>query len=65
MQYYSRYTAKHLRPIAKKIAVVVRNAPTAKLKAVYTKYQSSKLYKIAMRSELYDKLIESIINHTE
>ncbi|XP_011182206.2 G2/mitotic-specific cyclin-B [Zeugodacus cucurbitae] len=65
MQYYSRYTAEHLRPIAKKIAVVVRNAPTAKLKAVYTKYQSSKLYKIAMRSELYDKLIDSIINHDE
>lgn len=65
MQYYSRYTAEHLRPIAKKIATVVRNAPTAKLKAVYTKYQSSKLYKIAMRSELYDKLIDSIINHAE
>ncbi|XP_050326346.1 G2/mitotic-specific cyclin-B [Bactrocera neohumeralis] len=65
MQYYSRYTAEHLRPIATKIATVVRNAPSAKLKAVYTKYQSSKLYKIAMRSELYDKLIDSIINHTE
>ncbi|XP_036331247.1 G2/mitotic-specific cyclin-B [Rhagoletis pomonella] len=65
MQWYSHYSAEHLRPIAKKIAAVVRNAPAAKLKSVYTKYQKSKFYKISLRSELYDKLIDSIINHAE
>ncbi|CAD7015320.1 unnamed protein product [Ceratitis capitata] len=65
MQWYSRYSPEHLRPIAKQIAKVVRNAPNAKLKAVYNKYQSSKLYKIALRSELYDKLIDSIIEQAE
>ncbi|XP_054739509.1 G2/mitotic-specific cyclin-B [Anastrepha obliqua] len=65
LQWYSHYTAEHLRPIAKKIAGVVRNAATAKLKAVYTKYHSSKFHTIAARSELYDKLIDSIISHIE
>ncbi|XP_067630917.1 G2/mitotic-specific cyclin-B [Eurosta solidaginis] len=65
MQWYSHYTPDHLRPISRKIANVVRHANVAQLKAVYTKYQSSKLYKISMRSELYDKLIDSIINSNE
>lgn len=62
LEWYSRYSADHLRPIAKKIASVARNAPHAKLKAVYTKYQASKFQKVSMRSELYSTLMDSIIS---
>ncbi|XP_023298946.2 G2/mitotic-specific cyclin-B isoform X2 [Lucilia cuprina] len=62
LEWYSRYSPEHLRPIAKKIASVARNAPHAKLKAVYTKYQASKFQKVSMRSELYSPLMDSIIS---
>ncbi|XP_013108370.2 G2/mitotic-specific cyclin-B [Stomoxys calcitrans] len=62
LEWYSRYSPEHLRPIAKKIASVARNAPNAKLKAVYTKYQASKFQKVSTRSELYSPLMDSIIS---
>lgn len=62
LEWYSRYSPEHLRPITKKIAFVARNAPNAKLKAVYTKYQASKLLKVSLRSELYSILMDSIIS---
>lgn len=65
LEWYSRYSAEHLGPIAKKIATVARNAPNAKLKAVYSKYQASKFQKVSMRSELYSKLMDSIVSSKE
>lgn len=65
LEFYSRYSPEHLRPIAKKIATVARNAPNAKLKAVYTKYQASKFQKVSTRSELYSTLMSSIISSKE
>lgn len=65
MEWYSRYSPEHLRPIAKKIAAVARNAPNAKLKAVYTKYQASKFQKVSTRSELYSTLMDSIVSSKE
>ncbi|XP_061394855.1 G2/mitotic-specific cyclin-B [Musca vetustissima] len=65
LEWYSRYSPEHLRPIAKKIATVARNAPNAKLKAVYTKYQASKFQKVSTRSELYSTLMDSIISSKE
>lgn len=65
LEWYSRYSPEHLRPIAKKIATVARNAPNAKLKAVYTKYQASKFQKVSTRSELYSTLMDSIVSSKE
>lgn len=62
LEWYSRYPAEHLHPIAKKIAALARNAATAKLKSVYTKYQSQGLLKVSMRPELTSPLMDSIIN---
>ncbi|KAM7342514.1 cyclin B isoform 2-T2 [Cochliomyia hominivorax] len=62
LEWYSRYSVEHLRPIAKKLASVARNAPHAKLKAVYTKYQASKFQKVSMRSELYSTFMDSVIS---
>ena len=61
LEFYSRYSADALRPIARKIAAVAMRAPTAKLKAVYTKYITSKFQKISLRSELYGAKMESIV----
>uniref|UniRef100_A0A1A9WI26 Uncharacterized protein n=1 Tax=Glossina brevipalpis TaxID=37001 RepID=A0A1A9WI26_9MUSC len=37
MQWYSRYRVEHIKPIARKIAVIARYARDAKLKSVYNK----------------------------
>ncbi|XP_023177817.2 G2/mitotic-specific cyclin-B [Drosophila hydei] len=59
--HYSRYTAAYLRPIARQIAKLARDAPTAKLRAIYTKYQANKFQKIALRPELSSPLLDSIV----
>jgi len=59
--HYSRYTAQHLRPITKQIAKLVREAPSAKLRSIYSKYQANKFQKIALRSELSSPLMDSIV----
>ncbi|EDW09095.2 G2/mitotic-specific cyclin-B [Drosophila mojavensis] len=59
--HYSRYTAAYLRPIARQIAKLARDAPTAKLRAIYTKYQANKFQKIALRPELSSALLDSIV----
>uniref|UniRef100_A0A1A9ZX30 Uncharacterized protein n=1 Tax=Glossina pallidipes TaxID=7398 RepID=A0A1A9ZX30_GLOPL len=63
LQWYSRYRVEDIKPIAKKIASVARNARTVKLKAVYNKYKSTKFQRISMRPELYGALIDSIIKN--
>ncbi|KAL7744024.1 hypothetical protein ACLKA6_001255 [Drosophila palustris] len=59
---HSRYTEQHLRPITRQIAKLAREAPHAKLRSVYSKYQASKLGKIALRSELSGPLMDSIVD---
>uniref|UniRef100_A0A1B0ADY1 Cyclin C-terminal domain-containing protein n=1 Tax=Glossina pallidipes TaxID=7398 RepID=A0A1B0ADY1_GLOPL len=63
LQCYSRYSVEHIKPIARKIASIARNARTVKLKAVYNKYKSTKFQRISMRPELYGALIDSIIKN--
>uniref|UniRef100_A0A1B0BN71 Uncharacterized protein n=1 Tax=Glossina palpalis gambiensis TaxID=67801 RepID=A0A1B0BN71_9MUSC len=63
LQWYSRYCVEHIKPIARKIAAIARNARTVKLKAVYNKYKSAKFQRISMRPELYGVLIDSIIKN--
>ncbi|XP_016930588.3 G2/mitotic-specific cyclin-B [Drosophila suzukii] len=62
LTFYSRYSAAHLRPITRQIAKLARDAPQAKLKAIYNKYQGSKFQKIALRTELTGALMDSIVN---
>uniref|UniRef100_A0A1A9WYG5 Uncharacterized protein n=1 Tax=Glossina brevipalpis TaxID=37001 RepID=A0A1A9WYG5_9MUSC len=63
LQWYSRYRVEHLKPIARKIAVIARNARTVKLKAVYNKYKSTKFQRISIRQEFHGILIDSIIKN--
>ncbi|KAI8037532.1 G2/mitotic-specific cyclin-B [Drosophila gunungcola] len=65
LTYYSRYSAAHLRPITRLIAKLARDAPQAKLKAIYNKYQGSKFQKIALRTELSGALIDSIVGQSQ
>ncbi|XP_020799659.1 G2/mitotic-specific cyclin-B [Drosophila serrata] len=64
LAFYSRYSAAHLRPITRQIAKLARDAPQAKLKAIYNKYQGSKFQKIALRPELSGPLLDSIIGQS-
>ncbi|XP_016976555.1 G2/mitotic-specific cyclin-B [Drosophila rhopaloa] len=64
LTFYSRYSAAHLRPITRLIAKLARDAPQAKLKAVYNKYQGSKFQKIALRTELSGALMDSIVGQS-
>ncbi|XP_034477511.1 G2/mitotic-specific cyclin-B [Drosophila innubila] len=59
--HYSQYTAQHLRPITRQIAKLVREAPAAKLKSIYIKYQANKFQKISLRQELSSPLLDSIV----
>lgn len=62
LKFYTGYTADNLRPLVKKIATLLKNAPTAQLKAVFNKYQSSKFDKIALKSELNASRLEKLIS---
>ncbi|XP_017024830.1 G2/mitotic-specific cyclin-B [Drosophila kikkawai] len=64
LSFYSRYSAADLRPITRQIAKLARDAPQARLKAVYNKYQGSKFQKIALRQELSGPLLDSIIGRS-
>ncbi|XP_055380027.1 G2/mitotic-specific cyclin-B [Condylostylus longicornis] len=65
VEHYSTYSSTYLKPLVKKIAVVLKNAPKAKVKSIYTKHRSEKYFKISTRPELYGKTIDSIINSDE
>ncbi|XP_043641969.1 G2/mitotic-specific cyclin-B isoform X2 [Drosophila teissieri] len=65
LTFYSRYSSAHLRPITRRIAKLARDAPQAKLKAIYNKYQGSKFQKIALRTELTGALMDSIVGQSQ
>ena len=45
--HYTKYSLSDLRPTVERLAVVLVNAPTAKLATVYQKYSNKKFMKIA------------------
>ena len=45
--HYTKYTLEEIRPTIERLAVVLINAPTAKLATVYQKYSNKKFMKIA------------------
>ena len=45
--HYTKYTLEEIRPTIERLAVILVNAPTAKLATVYQKYSNKKFMKIA------------------
>lgn len=52
LEYYSKYTVQELKPIAQQIVKLLKNAPSAKLKAAYVAYGSSKNMRISHSAEV-------------
>lgn len=51
LEYYSSYSLDQLLPTTTRLATILKAAPEAKLKAVYTKYLSKKFLKVAAMEE--------------
>lgn len=52
MQFYTKYKLNDLRPVIGALAKIVLNAPSAKEKAVYSKYSTNSFDKVALRAEI-------------
>lgn len=52
IQYYTTYSEQKLMPIVQKLALVVKETPGAKLRAVYNKYNQPKLGEISTHPQL-------------
>jgi len=57
---YTKYSLSDLRPTVERLAVVLVNAPTAKLATVYQKYSNKKFMKIARIPVLDDPALKKI-----
>lgn len=60
MQFYSKYKLSEIRPVIGSLAKIVLKVPTAKEKAVLTKYSSNSFEKVALRPELYGPIMEHL-----
>lgn len=60
MKYYTKYTLDDLRPVISTLAKIIYDAPTAKEKAVYTKYSTNSFDKVALRPELYSAVMTTL-----
>lgn len=60
LHFYTTYSETYLRPIMLKLAEVVQEAPTSKIKSVYTKYRMPKFSQVAVRSELNEKNMQEL-----
>jgi len=58
--HYTKYTLEEIRPTIERLAVVLINAPTAKLATVYQKYSNKKFMKIARIPVLEDPALKKI-----
>lgn len=65
LNFYTTYSEAYLRPIVLKLAEVVLEAPTNKIKAVYTKYRMPKSSQVAVCSELNEKNVKELIKMLE
>lgn len=63
LKYYSNFDVTELWPLTKKIALLARNAPEDKLKAIYTKYKAEIFHKLLYKEELYNDVLDLIINY--
>merc|ERR1719186_27750 len=58
--HYTKYTLELIRPTIERLAVILVNAPTAKLATVYQKYSNKKFMKIARIPVLEDPALKKI-----
>jgi len=58
--HYTKYTLEEIRPTIERLAVILVNAPTAKLATVYQKYSNKKFMKIARIPVLEDPALKKI-----
>uniref|UniRef100_A0A1B0G6D4 Cyclin N-terminal domain-containing protein n=1 Tax=Glossina morsitans morsitans TaxID=37546 RepID=A0A1B0G6D4_GLOMM len=61
LQWYTKYQIEHIKPIARRIAIIARNAPIAELKAVYNNYKTPENFNVSMLTQKHKALIDSII----
>uniref|UniRef100_A0A1Q3EVA1 Putative g2/mitotic-specific cyclin a n=1 Tax=Culex tarsalis TaxID=7177 RepID=A0A1Q3EVA1_CULTA len=61
LEHYTHYTVEQLTPVVQRLAKLVKNAPTVKVQAVYSKYQSSKFEKISTQPELHGTSLDALV----
>lgn len=61
LEHYTHYTVETLTPVVQRLAKLVKNAPSMKVQAVYSKYQSSKFEKISTQPELHGTSLDALI----
>uniref|UniRef100_A0A1B0ABC7 Cyclin C-terminal domain-containing protein n=1 Tax=Glossina pallidipes TaxID=7398 RepID=A0A1B0ABC7_GLOPL len=61
LQWYTKYQIEHVKPIARGIAVIARNAPIAALKPVYNNYKSPENFSVSMLTQNHETFIGSLI----
>lgn len=61
LEFYSTYSAAHLRPIVKELIAYVLTAPTNKNNNVYTKYTTQKQGEMAIICERYKQILIDIL----
>lgn len=61
--YYTKYSSAHIRPIVIELLKILKGAPNpaGKLKAVFTKYSSTKFDKIALNPALSPAILECLL----
>ncbi|EDS35579.1 cyclin b [Culex quinquefasciatus] len=61
LEHYTHYTVEQLTPVVQRLAKLVKSAPTMKVQAVYSKYQSSKFEKISTQPELHGTSLDALV----
>lgn len=61
LEHYTHYTVEQLTPVVQRLAKLVKSAPTMKVQAVYSKYQSSKFEKISAQPELHGTSLDALV----
>lgn len=61
LEFYSTYSANHLRPIVKELIAYILTAPTSKTNNVYTKYTSTKQGEMALVCERTKHILNDIL----
>lgn len=61
LEHYTHYTVEQLTPVVQRLAKLVKSAPSMKVQAVYSKYQSSKFEKISAQPELHGTSLDALV----
>lgn len=61
LEHYTHYSVEQLTPVVQRLAKLVKSAPSMKVQAVYSKYQSSKFEKISAQPELHGTSLDALV----